>query len=191
MAADRGGAVFSDVEGTLVDGSLPAMAVEAARALGLLRPRSRALIGLLDRAERVLPRGWSRRAQAMKALLSTAGLSEAEAARVLDAFLPAARARLKPAMVARLEAHQAAGLPLVLLSGGMHEAIARLAAGMNARGEGTRVAPPQRGAHRPSRWPHLSGGGQGGAGPGGARRVRLGRRRRLRLRGHGERHPVP
>jgi HAD superfamily phosphoserine phosphatase-like hydrolase len=140
MAAAAGSAVFSDVEGTLVDGSLPAMAVEAARELGLLRPRSRVLIGLLDTVERVLPRGWSRRVQAMKALLSTAGLSEAEAARVLDAFLPAARARLKPAMGARLEAHQAAGLPLVLLSGGMHEAIARLAAGMNARGEGTRVA---------------------------------------------------
>ena len=150
MAAAAGGAVFSDVEGTLVDGSLPAMAVESARALGLLRPRSRALIGLLDRAERVLPRGWSRRVQAMKALLSTAGLSEAEAAQVLDAFLPAARARLKPAMVARLEAHQAAGLPLVLLSGGMHEAIARLAGGDERQGRGHPRGARQGAAHRPS-----------------------------------------
>ncbi len=134
------GAVFSDVEGTLVDGSLPAMAVAAARDLRLLRPRQRALIALLDGAERGLPRAWARRAQAMKALLATSGMTEAQAAQVLEAFLPAVRARLKPAMVARLEAHQADGLPLVLLSGGMHEAIVRLAAAMGARGEGTRVA---------------------------------------------------
>ena len=132
-------AVFSDVEGTLVDASLPTLAVAAARDLGYLGPGKRALLAALDSGERVLPRAWARRAQALKALLSTAGLTESQGRRVLDAFQPAVVARIKPAMLARLRGHQAQGLQLVLVSGGLHEAIAHLAAELGARGEGTRV----------------------------------------------------
>jgi putative phosphoserine phosphatase/1-acylglycerol-3-phosphate O-acyltransferase len=133
-------AVFSDVEGTLVAGSLPRLAVESARRVGLLQPRQRLLLGVLDAAERLLPATWRRRTDMMRALVSTSGLTEADLARVLDDFVPAAKARLKPTVLRRLQAHQEAGLPLVLLSGGLHEAIVRLAAELGGRGEGSRVA---------------------------------------------------
>lgn len=133
-------AVFSDVEGTLVAGSLPRLAVESARRTGLLRPRQRLLLTVLDAAERLLPASWGRRTDMMRALVATSGMTEANLERVLDDFVPAAKARLKPTVLQRLQAHQQTGLPLVLLSGGLHEAIVRLATDLGGRGEGSRVA---------------------------------------------------
>jgi HAD superfamily hydrolase (TIGR01490 family) len=141
MAAMAGtAAVFSDVEGTLVDGSLPRLAVEARRRAGLLRPRQRLLLAALGTAERVLSARWQRRTDIVRALVATSGLTRAEVERVLDDFVPAATARFKPVVLRRLRTHQQAGLPLVLLSGGLHEAIVRLASDLGARGEGSRVA---------------------------------------------------
>ena len=70
---------------------------------------------------------------------ATAGLRQAEVDRWVDALAPALTARFKPGIWRRLQAHQAAGLPLVLISGGLHEGIVRLATELGARGEGTRV----------------------------------------------------
>jgi phosphoserine phosphatase len=47
-------------------------------------------------------------------------------------------ARVKPDTFARLKAHQDDGLALVLMSGGLHELIARLGEELGGRGEGTR-----------------------------------------------------
>lgn len=133
------GAVFSDVEGTLVDGSIPGLALAAGLEIGLFSPLQKAQIGALRLVARLGSRDLGRRAQLIALLRATAGLSSAQVERWLDALTPVLRARIKPPMLARVEAHRAAGLPLVLVSGGLHAAIARLAAEMGARGEGTKI----------------------------------------------------
>ena len=57
----------------------------------------------------------------------------------VGALVSALAARFKPSAWRLIQAHQAAGLPLVLISGGLHEGIARLARELCAQGEGTKV----------------------------------------------------
>ncbi len=55
------------------------------------------------------------------------------------ALVPALTTRFKAGTWRLLQAHQAAGLALVFISGGLHEGIARLARELGAQGEGTKV----------------------------------------------------
>ena len=57
----------------------------------------------------------------------------------VGALVSVLTARFKPSAWRLIQAHQAAGLPLVLISGGLHEGIARLARELCAQGEGTKV----------------------------------------------------
>ena len=132
-------AVFSDVEGTLVDGSIPQIALAVGRAIGLFSPPKRLQVAALELIGRLAPPKLQRTLQLYALLRATAGMEPPEVTRWVDALVPALRARFKPGSWRRLQAHQAAGLPLVLISGGFHDGIARLATELGARGEGTQV----------------------------------------------------
>ncbi|HZG68610.1 MAG TPA: HAD family phosphatase [Herpetosiphonaceae bacterium] len=132
-------AVFSDVEGTLVDGSIPQIALAVGRTLRLFSAPKRLQVAVLERAGRLGPAKLERTLQLYALLRATAGMRPPEVARWTEALVPALTARFKPGSWRLLQAHQAAGLPLVLISGGLHEGIARLASDLGARGEGTKV----------------------------------------------------
>ncbi len=132
-------AVFSDVEGTLVDGSIPQLALAVGRAKRLFAPSKRLQIAALEGLGRLGSPQLARRLQLYALLRATAGLRPAEVARWTGALVPALTTRFKAGTWRLLQAHQAAGLPLVLISGGLHEGIARLARELGAHGEGTKV----------------------------------------------------
>lgn len=132
------GAVFSDVEGTLMSGSTPRTFIQTGRRMGVFSRQQILLLGAVALLTKPLP------AKLRNALTFTAwvrlikGYSVAEMSRVLDETMPVLRQNLKPASLARLRQHQVEGMPLVLVSGGWHEVIERLGFELGARGEGTR-----------------------------------------------------
>jgi HAD superfamily hydrolase (TIGR01490 family) len=132
-------AVFSDVEGTLVDGSIPQLALAVGRANHLFSVSKRVQIATLERAGRLLPSKIERTLQLFALLRATAGMRPAEVEQWVDVLVPALTARFKPNTWRLLQAHQVAGLPLVLVSGGLHEGITGLATELGAQGEGTKV----------------------------------------------------
>ncbi len=131
--------VFSDVEGTLVDGSIPQIALAIGRANKLFSTPKRVQIDVLQGVGRLLPTKLERTLQLIALLRATAGLGPSEVDRWGKSLVPALIARFKPGTWRLLQAHQAAGLPLVLVSGGLHEGIVRLAEEIGAYGEGTKV----------------------------------------------------
>lgn len=132
-------AVFSDVEGTLVDGSIPRMVLQIGRRAGLYSSWQVAQVGALALAAKLLPDRLRRPAQRLMFTRSTGGYSDAEVQSLIDELIPTVTPLIKPGVLQRLRDHQQAGLPLVLVSGGLHEAIARLGVELGARGEGTRL----------------------------------------------------
>jgi HAD superfamily hydrolase (TIGR01490 family) len=133
------GAVFSDVEGTLMSGSLPRMCLTTGREAGLISRSRVARIWALAIGAQALPGERRREIQIATVVRAIAGCSEAEVAWLMEAVMPAALQRLKSRMLQRLREHQEAGMPLVLLSAGMHPAIARLGGELGGRGEGTKL----------------------------------------------------
>lgn len=133
------GMVFSDVEGTLTRGSLPALSVEVGLEIGIFAlGQARQLRALLWAAAHG-PATVQRSLLFIAALRAAAGIDEAAVERWVAAIMPRVLPRVKPGSLARLRAHQAAGLPLVLASGGMHPLIARLAQELGGHGEGTKL----------------------------------------------------
>jgi HAD superfamily hydrolase (TIGR01490 family) len=132
-------AVFSDVEGTLVDGSIPRMVLQIGRRAGLYSRWQVAEVGALALGAKLLPDRLRRPMQALMFTRSTGGYSDDEVQGLIDELIPTVRPLIKPAVLQRLRDHQQAGLPLVLVSGGLHEAIARLGAELGGRGEGTKL----------------------------------------------------
>jgi phosphoserine phosphatase/pimeloyl-ACP methyl ester carboxylesterase len=127
------------VEGTLLTESFPGLVLAYARRTGIMTAKQRFQAGAFGMLGRVLPGGAGRAMQAVGIIRAVAGSTVADMERVLDAMMPAVLAALKPEMVARLRQHQAVGYELVLLSGGLHAGIARLAAALGGRGEGTKM----------------------------------------------------
>src|SRR5688572_21814687 len=119
-------AVFSDVEGTLVDGSIPQLALAVGHASRLFSPCKRLQIAALEGLGRVGPKKIECTLQLYALLRATAGMRPAEVERWTAALVPALTTRFKAGTWRLLQAHQAAGLALVLISGGLHEGIARL-----------------------------------------------------------------
>lgn len=132
-------AVFSDVEGTLVAGSIPRMVMEIGRRVGLFSPWQVAQVGAIALGTKLLPDRLRRPAQRWMFTHSTGGYSEADVQRLIDELIPTVRPLIKPGVLQQLRDHQQAGLPLVLVSGGLHEAIARLGSELGGRGEGTKL----------------------------------------------------
>lgn len=133
------GAVLSDVEGTLVDASLPRLSIAISRELGLIGKRrylELATLGLLAKAARG---ELKRRLQVVAVLRSVVGLTEAQIGQIADAMLPRVMQHIKSPILARLREHQQQDLALVLISGGLHPLITQLADELGGRGEGTKM----------------------------------------------------
>jgi len=133
------GAIFSDVEGTLVDGSLPMLFLQTAKRLKAYSLAQSISIRLLALVARVLPAKLRRQSQLISLLISVSGRSREQADKVIEATIPEIIKALKPTVMARVKSLKENGLPLVLVSGGMHEAIERLGIELEARGEGTKI----------------------------------------------------
>jgi len=88
---------------------------------------------------RLLPAERRRQAQIAMIVRAMAGHTTAETERLAEALVTEATGSFKAAPLERLREHQRAGLPLVLVSAGMHPAIVRLGAALGGRGEGTRL----------------------------------------------------
>ena len=114
-------AVFSDVEGTLVDANLPRMSLALGREMGLFTRWQMAQLALLSLLGKALPGRLSQRMRLTAIRRSLAGQREEDVHRLVEAVLPQVMARIKPNSLARLQAHQAEGTPVVLMSGGLHD----------------------------------------------------------------------
>src|SRR5260370_16248353 len=135
------GAVFSDVEGTLVDGSLPRMSLALGRRLGICAPWEMAQVQLRAAGMRLLPAERRRQAQIAMIVRAMAGHTTAETERLAAALVTEATGRLKAAPLERLREHQPPGPPLVLVSPGMHPPILRLCAPPGRRARATLPIP--------------------------------------------------
>jgi phosphoserine phosphatase len=132
------GAVFSDVEGTLVDANLPRMSVALGRQMGFFSRWQIAQLGALSMLGKLLPGNLRGRVRIIAIQRAMAGQREEAVHELVEAMLPRVIEAIKPESLARLKSHQIDGMPLVLMSGGLHDLIARLGEQLGGRGEGTR-----------------------------------------------------
>lgn len=133
------GAVFSDVDGTLVAGSLPRIVLSIGFEMNAYRGMQKAQLQLLTSLSRLIGGSIGRSLDFIAVLRSTAGRTDEQMETLLRILTPRLLAAAKPASLARLKAHQADGLPLILLSGALHEGIVDLGKALGGRGEGTRM----------------------------------------------------
>ena len=131
-------AIFSDVDGTLISISVPRVSIQVARAMGLIARGKLAKIAALRVLLEVVPKRFEKDLTLRLVGAAIEGHTVEVIAQVNQQTLPTLQQHLKPKTLAQLQHYQKLGLPLVLLSGGMHEAVESLAASLNARGEGTR-----------------------------------------------------
>jgi HAD superfamily hydrolase (TIGR01490 family) len=132
-------AVFSDVEGTLIDGSLPQIFLDLGEQMGVYSPWQRARIRAVRKASQPWGSTVRRRALILSMIIAMGGQSPETIQHMVDRSMPTLMARIKPGTISRIQAHQQAGLPLVLVSAGMHPVIAGLGTALNGRGEGTKM----------------------------------------------------
>lgn len=137
MANDRA-AVFSDVEGTLIDASLPRISIQVGRRIGLFSRGKVLELGLISTLSKLAPAKWKRRARYFVIQRAMAGSTREEVARLCEATLPEVMPHLKTGNWARVREHAEAGMPVVLISAGLHEMIQRLGEELGGRGEGTK-----------------------------------------------------
>jgi HAD superfamily phosphoserine phosphatase-like hydrolase len=133
-------AVFSDVEGTLIDASIPRLALAIGRRQGAISPWQTAQVVGLALLGQALPGRPRRYLQALGVVRGMGRLTDAQGQAIIAELTPQIMQHTKLALVARLREHQAAGFPLILISGGLHDAIVDLARQFDARGEGTKLS---------------------------------------------------
>lgn len=133
-------AVFSDVEGTLIDGNLPRMSLAAGDKLGFFNPWQKTQFYFFGILGKIAPGKMKQgvRLAAIKRAMS--GQKRGNVGKLVEAVLPQAMARIKKGSLERLRAHQREGMPLFLLSAGLHELIVRIGEELGGQGEGTRYA---------------------------------------------------
>lgn len=138
MSGNSHAAVFSDVEGTLINGSLPRMALEAGSKMGFFSPWQKSQFYFIGILGKVAP-GKLKQAVRLAAIKrAMAGQKRQNVGKLVGAVVPQVMALVKPGTLARLKAHQAEGMPLFLLSAGLHEMVEGIAVKLGGRGEGTR-----------------------------------------------------
>jgi len=138
MSNSSRAAVFSDVEGTLIDGSLPRLSLDAGSKMGFFSPWQKSqfyFFGILGKIAQGKLRQSVRLAAIKRAM---AGQKRRNVQKLVEVVVPQVIALVKPATLARLKAHQAEGMPLFLLSAGLHELVEGIAVELGGRGEGTR-----------------------------------------------------
>jgi HAD superfamily hydrolase (TIGR01490 family) len=138
MAGKSKAAVFSDLEGTLVDGSLPRMSLAEGSKLGFFSPWQKAQFYFFGVLGEIAPGKLKQTVRLAAIKRAMAGQRSQNVGRLVEAVVPQAMALVKPSMLARLKAHQAEGMPLFLLSAGLHELVQAIAVELGGRGEGTR-----------------------------------------------------
>ena len=131
-------AVFSDVEGTLIDGNLPRMSLAAGSKLGLFSPWQKTQYYFFGIMGKIAPGGMKQNVRLAAIKRAMAGQKAGNVDKMLDAVLPEAMARLKSGTLKRIQAHQRDGMPLYLLSAGLDQLIARIGTELGGKGEGTR-----------------------------------------------------
>lgn len=133
------GAVFSDIEGTLVSGNTPGYFIKVGRNLGIIRTWRVIQAGLLIVVARPLPKRPRAYLQFLAFRRLMKGHSQAELERVVEESIPGLLTRLKPATLDRVHKHQAAGMPVFLVSAALHNVVTRLAQEFDGTGEGTKL----------------------------------------------------
>ncbi len=134
-----GGAVFSDIEGTLVSGSTPRYFIKVALGLGIINSRQVLQAGLLSMLAKPLPKRPQSYLQFLALRRLMKGRSLAELERVVEETIPQLLKGLKPATLARLRQYQSEGKPVFLVSAALHNAVTRLAQEFEGSGEGTKL----------------------------------------------------
>lgn len=135
---DLRAAVFSDVEGTLIDGNLPRMSLAAGDRLGLFTPWQKSQYYFFGIMGKIAP-GKLKQAVRLAAIKrAMAGQEAANVGKLVDAVLPEAMKLVKPGTLKRIQAHQREGLPLFLLSAGLDQLVSRIGTELGGTGEGTR-----------------------------------------------------
>ncbi|NWJ47466.1 MAG: HAD-IB family phosphatase [Chloroflexi bacterium] len=132
-------AVFSDVEGTLVSGSLPATFLEMGKSLHHFSKLKRFQIDAIGLFSRLLPSKFQRYSQLISLLIAIKGETPGQVQELIEQVNPELIKRLKMEVVGRIEAHRKEGLPLILVSAAMHQAVVHLGKEMDGRGEGTHI----------------------------------------------------
>ncbi len=133
------GAVFSDMEGTLLRGNTPRLYIKTGLKIGIFSRWEVLQAAAINFVAKVLPSKYNTYLRFLALGRLHKGRSTAHLQQVIEATLPALLQNLKPALVERLRHHQAAGQPVVIVSGAIQQLVERLALELGARGEGTRV----------------------------------------------------
>ncbi|MEO5952815.1 MAG: HAD family phosphatase [Chloroflexia bacterium] len=133
-------AVFSDVEGTLIDANLPRLSLSIGSKLGLFNPWQKTQYYFFGIMGKIAPGKMKQRIRVAAITRAMSGQKEANIGKMVAAVLPEAMAHLKQGTLNRIKAHQRDGMPLFLLSAGLDQLISRIGVELGGHGEGTRYA---------------------------------------------------
>jgi phosphoserine phosphatase len=138
---NTGRAVFSDVEGTLINISFPRTYLEEARALGLVPLPNQALAALFA----VLAKPFSSKSRIggifryLGIMNAMRGLDASINPAVMARVNPLLQAALKPEPIALIRGYEAQGYSVILVSAAFEAGIKSFAATLGWQGEGTRL----------------------------------------------------
>jgi len=140
MQPTRIPAVFSDIEGTLINISFPRTYYEQARDMGIVPRVNQIQTGLLA----VLAQPFSPKSKIGGILRYLAimgamrNLDMAHNPAIMERVNPLLHAALKPKTIARIREFESQGMPVVLVSAALQQGVELFAATLGWRGEGTR-----------------------------------------------------
>jgi len=132
-------AVFSDIEGTLINISFPRTYFEQARAMGIVPLGNQLQVGLLN----LLSKPFSSKSKIggilryLAIMAAVKNLSMEHHPAVMELVNPLLHAALKPKTVARIREYEAQGMPVILVSAALQQGVESFAATLGWRGEGT------------------------------------------------------
>ncbi|MBE2270453.1 MAG: haloacid dehalogenase-like hydrolase [Anaerolinea sp.] len=132
-------AVFSDIEGTLINISFPRTYFEQARAMGIVPLSNQLQVGLLN----LLSKPFSSKSKIggilryLAIMAAVKNLSMEHHPAVMERVNPLLHAALKPKTVARIREYEAQGMPVILVSAALQQGVEAFAATLGWRGEGT------------------------------------------------------
>lgn len=131
-------AVFSDVDGTLINGSVPRLILQYGLRKRVYTSRRAAGLRALLTASRLAP-ALRKPIESYAALISGDGFTPEQLESFFDDLMPRALQQVNPAVLAALHRRQNEGLALVLVSAAGHPFVVRLARELGGDGEGTHV----------------------------------------------------
>lgn len=133
-------AVFSDLEGTLINISFPRTYFEQAHQMGLVPAINVAQTAFLN----LLSKPFSSKSKIggilryLAIMTAMRGLPMSHNPAVMERVNPLLHAALKPKPVARIREYESQGYPVILVSAALQQGVENFAATLGWRGEGTR-----------------------------------------------------